>query len=224
MIRSLVIVLFLLTKPLLLQAQETEVIIKGKVMDAKTGQGIPVVRISSSLERVSSNEQGGFTIKAKMGDQLSFVHLTYETAHINVKGNDEDLEIVLAERVLELREFEVSDFPSEQAFKEAMMNSNLDHAKERKMLQNNLKTVMIAKDLTYQHDFSSYNTLLKNVNTGGGVTFFSTNPSHGLLGALKKIINGKPRNQTLGNGPIEELDTRPLWKNPLEVDSFKFKE
>ncbi|WP_186757300.1 carboxypeptidase-like regulatory domain-containing protein [Echinicola salinicaeni] len=224
MIRTFILLLFFLINPLSLQAQEAEVMVSGKVVDAKTGQGIPVVRISSSLARVSSNEQGEFSIKAKVGDKLSFVHLSYETAHFNVKTNDEKLEIVLSERVLELREFEVSDFPSEQAFKEAIMNSNLDHAKERNMLENNLQTVMKIKDLGYQHDFSSYNTLLKNVNTNGGVTLFSSNPSLGLLGAFKKLINGKPRSQTLGSGSIEALDTRPLWKHPLKVDPLRFKE
>ncbi|UCS94516.1 hypothetical protein KZP23_05695 [Echinicola marina] len=223
MIRTILLLLFFIAKPLLLQAQET-VVIEGKVIDAKTGQGIPVVRISSSLERVSSDETGNFVIKANVGDQLSFVHLTFETVYYPVSGDDVGLEISLTERILELREFEVTDFPSEQAFKEAMMNTTIDYASKRKIMGNNLQTIMKIKDLGYQYDFSSYNTLLNNVNTGGGITLFSSNPSHGLLGAFKKLINGKPRSQTLGSGPIEALDTRPLWKNPLEVDTLKYKE
>ncbi|MBD8491032.1 carboxypeptidase-like regulatory domain-containing protein [Echinicola sp. CAU 1574] len=222
MIKIFTLILFFVSLTSSIYAQDDELLVKGKVVDAQTGKPIPVVRISSSIERVSTNDMGEFEIKTKEGDQLIFVHLTYLPKTIQIdENNTENLLVQMEERMLELQEFEVSEMPSEQVFKEAIMNANPAHAYERNAMKNNLNTIMIMKDLSYFHDFSSYNTMLKNVNTNGGVTFFSTNPSLGLIGALRKVINGKPRVKYLGEESAGDATTRPLWKNPLEVDSLK---
>jgi len=203
-------------------AQTEDVVIAGKVVDKITKQPIPVVRISSSVERVSTNEQGEFKIKAKEGDQLTFIHLSYQAITQVISSKSEKYQLIeMEERILEMVEFEVTNIPSEEAFKEAMMNASPSHIYERSSMQRNLINMMRIKDLAYKHDFSSYNTLLKNINTDGGVTFFSTNPSVGLVGALKKLIGNKANHQFLGDEPLGTQETRPLWRNPLKVEPLK---
>ncbi|AWW30848.1 hypothetical protein DN752_12320 [Echinicola strongylocentroti] len=63
--------------------------------------------------------------------------------------------------------------------------------------------------------------LLKNVNTNGGVTLFSNNPSVGLISAFKRLMGGKSQPPNLSSDPVDSGQTRPLWKNPLESDSLK---
>ncbi|AWW30847.1 hypothetical protein DN752_12315 [Echinicola strongylocentroti] len=138
--------------PFLASAQE-EKIVTGKVVDRLTKEAIPVVRISSSIERVSTNDLGEFTIKAKAGDQLIFVHLSYKPVHVVFSGGVSELEIVeMDERMLELEEFQVNEMPSEQAFKEAILNTTSDHAVQYNRLQRNTSTIMRIKDLSYYHD------------------------------------------------------------------------
>ena len=74
-------------------AQE-DVTVKGKVIDRATMAPIPVVRISSSFQRVSTNDQGEFTIQAKKGDTLTFVHLSYQTHSIVVSEENSPFQMV----------------------------------------------------------------------------------------------------------------------------------
>ncbi|GGF27717.1 carboxypeptidase-like regulatory domain-containing protein [Echinicola rosea] len=211
----------LLFLPFWVVAQE-EKVITGKVVDRATWEPVPVVRISSSLERVSSNDQGEFTIRAKKGDTLTFVHLTYQPLTLVANGDENQFQLIqLEERILEMREFEVTEMPSEQAFKEAILNTTADHAMEMNMMQRNVNTIMKIKDLSYFHDYSSYDMLLKNINTNGGVTLFSNNPSMGLISTFKRLFSGKGQMPDLSPAPADAGKTRPLWKNPLESDSVK---
>lgn len=142
MIRLLFILSFLLACPFILFAQGDNILLSGKVVDKVTQQPIPVVRISSSLERVSTNEQGEFIITVKEGDQLTFVHLSYQPFLLQVSVEGPSFQLVeLEERVLEMREFEVNDFPTEQAFKEAMMNASPSKAGEIGRMQRNVLTI-----------------------------------------------------------------------------------
>ncbi|QDH78373.1 carboxypeptidase-like regulatory domain-containing protein [Echinicola soli] len=219
--KSSTVFFLLLFLPIWAVAQE-EKEITGKVVDKSTLEPVSVVRISSSLERISTDDHGKFTIRAKVGDSLTFVHLTYQPLTMVANGDDNQFQLIqLEERTLEMREFEVTGMPSEQTFKEAILNTTADHAMEMNMMQRNVNMIMIIKDLSYFHDYSSYDMLLKNINQEGGVTLFSSNPSMGLISTFKRLFSGKGQMPNLSRDPVDPGKTRPLWKNPLESDSVK---
>ncbi len=90
-----------------LRAQETR-ILQGRVIDLKTGEGLPYVSIflKNSQSGTISNEQGQFNFRAPIdvSDSLVFQYLGYKNEAIPFPDTDSLLTIQLREEIIQLTE------------------------------------------------------------------------------------------------------------------------
>src|SRR5690606_6219706 len=133
-----------------------------------------------------------FKISVNPGDHLVISHIAYQSAiHVVRSGLGSPLEILLEEKVVDLSEVEVNAFISEERFKQEILLAVPKYDYHYKQADRNLQMIKKIDPLDYAYDFSSYNTLFKNAKSINEVSFFSSNPSVGLLKAIRQIGSRK---------------------------------
>src|SRR5690606_3585253 len=109
------------------------------------------------------------------------------------------VEVLLEERVVELSEVEVNAFISEERFKREVLMAVPKYEYENKLVERNRQMIRQIVPLGYAPETSPYG-LFKDAKSVDEVRFFSTNPSMGLLKALKQI--GQKRTFTPPPSPV----------------------
>src|SRR5690554_3870392 len=181
-------------------AQQESFILSGRILDANTRAPISIVSLQNGKTLILANARGEFQLKVKPGDHLVISHTAYKPAvYIVEAGEDSPLEILLEEKVVELSEVEVNAFISEERFKREVLMAVPKYDYEHKVAERNLQMVKQIVPLGYAPEVNPYG-LFKDATSVNEVSFFSTNPSMGLLKALKQI--GQKRTFTPPPSPV----------------------
>jgi len=181
-------------------AQQEGFILSGQVLDASTRTPVSIVSLQNGEKLILANAKGEFQIRVKVGDHLLISHTAYKPAvHVVEQNMGSFVEILLEERVVELSEVEVNAFISEERFKREVLMAVPKYDYEHKVAERNLQMVKQIVPLGYAPEVNPYG-LFKDATSVNEVSFFSTNPSMGLLKALKQI--GQKRTFTPPPSPV----------------------
>lgn len=167
-------------------AQQEGFLLSGRVLDAQSKEPVSIASLQDGRELVLTNVKGEFKVKVKPGDRLLVSHTAYEPISYVVEAGSSSIEILLVEKMVELSEVEVSSFISEGQFKEEVLNAVPKYDYEHKVAARNMQMVNQIVPLGYAPDFNPYG-LFKDATSVDEVSLFSTNPSMGLLKALKQM-------------------------------------
>jgi len=186
----IILVLFLVT-PYYGFAQQGNVVLSGRVLDGKSRLPVSIASLKNGKQLVITGAKGEFTISVKPGDHLLISHIAYKPTVYIVGTGMAFLEILLEEKVVDLSEVEVNALISEERFKYEILLAVPKFDDKNKLAARNLLMIRQIVPISYAYDFNSYNTVFKNGKNVNEVSFFSSNPSVGLLKAIRQIGNRK---------------------------------
>ena len=190
-------------------AQQDAFILSGKILDATSRQPISIASLQNGRELILTNVKGEFQIKVKPGDLILISHTAYQPAVYTVEtAIDSSLEILLEEKVVNLSEVEVRSHLSEERFKQEVLSAVPKYEYENKLAERNRQMIRQIVPLGYAPESNPYG-LFKDAKSISEVSFFSTNPSMGLLKALKQI--GQKRTFKPPPSPIRP-SREPVYK------------
>lgn len=181
----------LLTAPFCGVAQQENLVLTGRVLDRKSRLPISIASLKNGQQLVLTDAIGEFTISAKPGDHLLISHIAYKPTVYVLGTGMAPLEILLEEKVVDLSEVEVNALISEERFKYEILLAVPKFDDKNKLAARNLLMIRQIVPISYAYDFNSYNTVFKNGKNVNEVSFFSSNPSVGLLKAIRQIGNRK---------------------------------
>lgn len=183
----------------------------GRVLDSNSKQPIAFASLKSGYQQSITDKEGAFKIKAKMGETIVISHIGFQAMLWKVgESTGTPIEIFLEEKVVELNEVEVNAFVSEERFKNEILNAVPKYDYENKLASRNLQLIKQVYQLGYFYDYSSYNTFFKNVKSVNEVSFFSSNPSVGILKAIRQM------------GLRKKLESSPFPNQPIKAPLHPF--
>lgn len=199
------IVIFLLTV-LQAPAQQDSFIMSGRVLDALTKEPVSIASLQNGRELILTNVKGEFKIQTRAGDRLLVSHTAYQPKIHVVDGKETSvIEIFLEEKLVDLFEVEVSPFPTEEAFKNELLNAVPRHDYRTSVVVRNQQMIKQIAPLAYD-----YKAMLKHAKSINDVSFLSTHPSVGLLKAIRQLKRrGFYSPPSPRRGPQEAWD--PAW-------------
>nr|MBI1231679.1 hypothetical protein [Cytophagales bacterium] len=181
-----ILLLFFLAQPS--RAQENTVTFRAKLVDNTTQQPVTGAHIRSRKQQAISNGDGFFEITFPPGTPLRISHVGYEAVVLDSVTEAADLQtIALIPVMVYLDEVTVTPLPSEVAFKQLMLETNVPLSREEVNMESNIAYMQRIRHLAYFHDMTSYNMLIGKMNTPGNVTLLSSNPSLGIIGIIKRL-------------------------------------
>src|SRR5690606_23037925 len=105
-------------------AQQEGFILSGRVLDSRTKEPISIASLQNGRELILTNVKGEFKIQTSRGDRLLISHTAYRPQIYVVEGKESTvIEIFLEEKIVDLYEVEVLPFPSEEEFKQEVMEA-----------------------------------------------------------------------------------------------------
>tara|TARA_R110002049_G_scaffold98012_2_gene238685 strand:- start:3032 stop:3706 length:675 start_codon:yes stop_codon:yes gene_type:complete len=162
--------------------------LQGKLIDASSMQPIANAHIFWSTHKTISNEKGDFSIRVKAGISLQISHIGYEkTSYIVDSVTSSPVIIFLLPSAVELDEVVVRTLPSEQSFKQQVITANPAFHLQEERLKSNVNFIKNIHHLSYHYDMNSYDKLLSGLSDKGSTVLFSSNPSMGILGLIRRL-------------------------------------
>ncbi|MFC4874886.1 carboxypeptidase-like regulatory domain-containing protein [Negadavirga shengliensis] len=173
------------------RSQEEGYWLKGRLMDKNSQKPVESAHILGPKQQAVSDSNGYFSIWISGPTQLQISHIGYtkQTTEINSKPK-EVMVIKLEPAETELDPFTIRALPEEDQFKQIIIQTPPPVNREAAMAANNLDYIKKIHHLGYMHDLNSYDTFFKNIKSPYEVSFFSTNPSIGLLQVIKVLKRG----------------------------------
>ncbi|WP_143961374.1 carboxypeptidase-like regulatory domain-containing protein [Litoribacter populi] len=160
---------------------------KGTVVDGATGKPIAGVHVLTHNRQGISDKDGRFEIEVKVGDKITFTHVSYDT-HIMVVEEVMAAKVELNLAESELEEFILHSMPSEEQLKQQILNTPYIPTQLESNLTNNLGFVKNIYQLGNHHTQNSIDNAIRNLRGGNGeATIFSTNPSMGIIGFIRSL-------------------------------------
>lgn len=160
---------------------------KGTVIDSTTGNPIPGVHVLSYHRQGISDEEGRFEIEVKIGDKVTFTHIAYEPL-IKIVDHDMANIVELALSETELDEYSLHSMPSEEQLKQLILNSPYIPSQIETSFNNNTGYIKNIYRLGNHHTQNSIDNVVRKFSAGNGeATFFSSNPSMGLIGVIRSL-------------------------------------
>lgn len=179
--------LLLFAEPVCCLAQEDSFVLSGTVVERQSKEPIASVSVRSRQQFTTTDANGEFKIMVRPGDTLVISHISYQQTNYRVEAaSGYSTEILLDEKVVDLREVEVNAFMPEERFKREVLMAVPKYDYENKLVERNRQMIRQIVPLGYAPESNPYG-LFKDATSVSEVRFFSTNPSMGLLKALKQI-------------------------------------
>lgn len=201
-------------------AQQEGFLLSGRILDARSKEPISIASLQNGRELILTNVKGEFQIQAIRGDRLLISHTAYQPQIYIVEGKESSVvEIFLEEKTVDLFEVEVSPFPTEEAFKQKVLEEVPTYEYEQKVMIRNQHMVKQIVPLGY--DFSSY---FKHVKNAGDISIISNNGALGLLKAIRdlkrKEFRSLPPPQGMRRGIWYPQQSQPKghWKHYFEPE------
>lgn len=192
--RECLMLLFMITLPFLVQAQERS--ISGKIIDSTTNQPIEGVSIGVKNSRIGtiSDQKGEFTLVADLGVELVISYVGYNTR--SLVANQSNLKISLVPSSIQLKDFVITA---------------LGVKKEKKYISYATQEVQ-GEDLTKARDPNPLTTLT------GKVAGLTIGASAELLGNPQVLMRGNPIYLYVVDGVPINTDT---WNiNGDDIESY----
>ena len=196
------VIFLLLVSPISGIAQQEGFILSGRVLDNRTKEPISIASLQNGRELILTNVKGEFKIQTSRGDRLLISHTAYQPKIYIVDGNETAvIEILMEEKTVDLLEVEVSPFPTEEAFKQEVMEAVPRYHYENTVL---LRNQSMAKQIVpLGYDYNSYFKHVKSVNE---ISFISNNGAVGLLKAIRDL----KRKEFRSPSPSQRM-RREIW-------------
>jgi hypothetical protein len=196
------VIFLLLVSPIYGFAQQEGFILSGRVLDAQSKEPVSIASLQNGRELILTNVKGEFKIQTSRGDRLLISHTAYQPKIYIVNGNETSvIEILLEEKLVDLFEVEVSPFPTEEAFKQEVMEAVPRYHYERSLM---LRNQSMAKQIVpLGYDYSSYFKHVKSVNE---ISFISNNGALGLLKAIRDL-----KRKEFRSPPPSQRMRREIW-------------
>jgi len=168
-------------------AQE-HVMWKGRVLEKDSRNPIAGVHLRSSNQQGVSDQDGNFEIPIIRGEQVIVSHVGYQTLVFIIPTDASPKELFLIPSEQELGEVTVTSMPSETELKQLLLNTNYIPSQMEVNLGYNISYMSTIYRLRNNHIENGIDHMLKKISSGNGeATFFSTNPSMGILGVIKSF-------------------------------------
>jgi len=201
-------------------AQQESFILSGRVLDSGTKEPISIASLQNGRELILTNVKGEFKIQTSRGDRLLISHTAYQPQIYVVEEKEGSvIEIFLEEKTVDLFEVEVSPFPTEEAFKQEVMEAVPRYHYENSVL---LRNQSMAKQIVpLGYEYSSY---FKHVKSVDNISFISNNGAVGLLKAIRDLKKKEFRSPSPSPRMRREiwypqqLQPKGHWKHYFEPD------
>tara|TARA_R110001592_G_scaffold148471_3_gene373368 strand:- start:62019 stop:62669 length:651 start_codon:yes stop_codon:yes gene_type:complete len=191
------------------KAQNEYFELRGKLLDASTMLPIANAHLYWSENKTISNEKGAFSIWVKKGTLIQISHIGYnKKTFLSESDTDQMVTITLIPSSVELEEVVVSTLPDEQTFKQQIISATPANHLQQELLKSNLNFIKNIHHLGYQYDMNSYDKLLSSLSDNGSAVLFSSNPSMGILGLIRKL---KKRRSLPAKGKVLNANPLPLY-------------
>jgi len=183
-------------------AQQDGVVLSGRVLDAHSKEPVSIASLQNGRELILTNVKGEFKIQTSRGDRLLISHTAYRPQIYVVEGRDSSVvEIFLEEKMVDLFEVEVSPFPTEEAFKQKVLEEVPTYEYERKVMIRNQRMVKQIVPLGY-----AYSSYFKHVKSVGDISIISNNGALGLLKAIRDL-----KRKEFRSPPPSQPMRREIW-------------
>ena len=172
--------------------------LQGWVQDGESFQPVSFAHVLIGNTGTETDAEGRFIIEANPGDTLRITHVSYQTFVLAVQENMRDsLLITLQPRAHMLREVDIFGLPTEEAFKQEILQLRIAPSMEEEHAKQNILYARQLFLLDVTPEMNSLDNYLWYQNRPQGVSLFSTNPSRGLSRALKQISRSKQFSQLI---------------------------
>lgn len=183
--------------------------IVGTVYDAKTFRPISFVNIFTSTTGTYTNINGHFSLTIKLTDTLHFSHVNYFRYDLPAAQLGQDSAIIfLVEKEIILNEITISGLPSEEIFKGKILETKNQETKEETYAKTNFFNAQKLFRAGYTPSMNSEDNYKIYMEGSKGVSILSSDPSKGLIKALRNISQY--------NSIINSYQTSP---QPIKLDS-----
>ncbi|MDF9794889.1 hypothetical protein OKW21_000152 [Catalinimonas alkaloidigena] len=158
----------------------------GEIKDAQSYEAIPIANISTSGQGTFTDLDGHFSLIIAPKDTLRISHISYYPFEIVVKEIEKDtLIVLLIPRVNTMQELIIQGFPSEEKFKQDMLQSEVQLITEEQQARSNVNFARYYFLSGYVPQMNSEDNHDWYVAGPQDVTFFSSGPSGGLVRAFR---------------------------------------
>jgi len=179
--------------------------IHGVVTDAQTFKPIPYVYVFTSVDGTVTTFEGLFSIMAQNKDIINFSHIGYNQSAFQLASDLTDsVRVILIPRKRILDEVVIHDYPTLDFLKKQVLEIRVIPTVEEINAENNMvnsKMIYLSGYRPNMNDYDNYRAFMEGPQE---VSFFSTNPSKGLLRDLKNFSKKR-----------SALRLRPAYYSPL---------
>nr|WKN34716.1 carboxypeptidase-like regulatory domain-containing protein [Tunicatimonas sp. TK19036] len=194
-----------------LKAQTAKKNIVGIVKDGQTLQPVPYAHAFSSSLGTYTNERGIFSLPADTADMLHISHINYQFHRVPVRDIQHDtLFVFLRPRDKVLDEILVRGLPTEEKFKQQILNTQIEPTAEEVHAKNNIGQTKKLFLSGYVPTMGSEDNYRNYTRGPQGVSFFSTGPSKGLFKAFGNISRSRQLWKTISLSTLP-IATDTLW-------------
>ncbi|WPP53011.1 carboxypeptidase-like regulatory domain-containing protein [Catalinimonas niigatensis] len=185
----------------------------GEVKDAQSYEAVSIANISIARQGTYTDLDGHFSFTVKANDTIHITHINYYPYDLMIQDIAQDtLQIFLIPRINTMREVVIRGMPSEEAFKQEMLQLEVKPTIEEIQAKANVNFARQYFLSGYVPQMNSDDNHNWYVAGPQGVTLFSSGPSGGLFRALHNVNRSnrflKPIRMHQDQGLPDSL-----WKN-----------
>ncbi|SMD34760.1 CarboxypepD_reg-like domain-containing protein [Reichenbachiella faecimaris] len=168
-------------------AQFSEALFSGQLLDQQTLKPIPFVHIVGVKTQVISNSNGVFSIEIQKGDSLTFSHINFERSSIQISEiSDQVIPMYLKKKENLMQEVIIRDYLPEEELKQEMMAYKVPYTVEEINAVNNVEYSTLLYKKGYIPEMNSLDNFKNYMKEPQGVTLFSSDPSKGIIKSIKR--------------------------------------
>jgi hypothetical protein len=192
--------------------------LKGLVKEYGSLYPVPNAHIIASGSGTLTNDAGYFIIPSTAGDTVTISHVGYETFYYVPKSIPRDtVMLLLIPKSFLLNEVTISPHLREEQLKRVILETPVELSREEENLLLNLENTRILFRMGYQPEMTNMDNFRMYMKGPQDVTFLSSDPSRGLIRALKNIGNRPPVRQSPPGTRSAPLPASLFFRRPLIV-------
>ncbi len=173
---------------------QSQNIVHGTIIDSISSIPISNVYVQTRHSATVSDADGNFSLVVSPGDTLHFSHISYYDSAISVNYKTHDskiktLKIFLRQKIRLLNEVKIYSYLSEWAFKQKIIETIPQPSREEEIAAINSKIISYLARYAPTSPMDANDNFVDYMKGPQGVVIFSSDPSKGLIRALKNIFN-----------------------------------
>jgi hypothetical protein len=188
MISKIIIASLIWIYPVESYGQGTRRIIYGVVTDSQTTEPIPYVYVETSSQATVTNHLGMFSIYAGEKEVIVISHVAYHQLSLSVKSAINDsINVAISPKDKVLKEVVITEFRDLDLLKKEILELEIAPIIEEVNAERNIENSKVMYRMGYKPPMSSYDNYRSFMKGPLPVTFFSSDPSKGLIRAIKNM-------------------------------------